>query len=261
MEPKERRGPGRRLLATAGTVVLALVVAVATAIGTGLGDKLLGLTEDDPPLVTASDGEEVYECGTRLFVPQPAAADVVAAGVDADAKWTEFKRTNDASAAGTSVALISIQGESSRTITLTGLEFDVERGRRPDGAVFANPCGGPINGRSVVVDLDRRPAAIVRSTEDPKGIAGVPDDAGRLRPIRFPWTVSVTDPLLLFIIARTENCFCTWRAYANWRSGGQSGRIVIDNGGAGYTVVGQAGVDQYSNAGRERGWVSSPPLR
>ena len=58
-------------------------------------------------------------------------------------------RVNDARVAEQSVVLVSIQGESARTITLTGIRFDVKRRAQPAGAVFVNPCGDNINGRSL----------------------------------------------------------------------------------------------------------------
>jgi len=110
--------------------------------------------------------------------------------------------------------------------------------------VFANPCGDNIYGRSLQADLDRDPVAIVSSNADPRGVL----DASQrpARPLRFPWTVSVTDPLLLTIVAATKRCFCTWRAAIGWVSGGKSGRLDIDNGGRGY-----AGLPAYSN---NNGW-------
>jgi hypothetical protein len=121
-------------------------------------------------------------------------------------------------------------------------------GRPGAGAVFSNPCGDAVRGHSLTVNLDRTPPAIVASTRDPKGVAGVPDS----RPIRFPWTVSVTDPLLLYIIARTKQCDCTWRATVPWRSGGKSGTLTIDNEGRGYTVVGTDRAPYFLNGGE--GW-------
>lgn len=65
------------------------------------------------------------------------------------------------------------------------------------------------------------------------------------RPVRFPWTVSLTDPLLLDIIATTESCYCEWNAEIPWVSGAERGTIVIDNDGDGYRVSAEAGLDSY----------------
>jgi hypothetical protein len=248
-EPKRTRTPTAKAVAAVSALIAALAVAFSETVGSGLGTAFLDLFRSDPPLVTSSAGEQVHECGTPLFVRDPRAQELVAAPVPDGLDWNAFRRRHDATPAGSSVVEVSIQGETARTITLTGIDFEVERRARPAGAAFSNPCGDAVTGRSLVVDLDRTPPAIVASTEDPEGVAGVPDT----RPIRFPWTVSLTDPLLLYVIARTQRCDCTWRATVPWRSGGETGTIAIDNAGRGYAVVGIDRVPYYLNGGDE-GW-------
>src|SRR5262249_56832051 len=93
---------------------------------------------------------------------------------------------------GADTAELSVQGESRRPVTLTGIEFHVNRQPIPAGASFAFPCGGPGYGRSIVVDLDREPPRIVRSNEDTHGMLGSElNDRGEPKPIRFPWVVSL----------------------------------------------------------------------
>ncbi|MGZ8648065.1 MAG: hypothetical protein ACXW08_05470 [Solirubrobacteraceae bacterium] len=251
--------PSQKVLAFSGVLATALAVAVVESIGGGIGDRVVGVFEEDPPLVTSSATEEIFECGTQLFVPAPRAEEILSSEPPADVDWNDFHRSNRAGVAGQNVVEVSIQGESSRTITLTRIDLEVERRPRQRGAVFSNPCGDAIHGRSVRFDLDRRPPAIVASTEDPEGIAAV-DAAGRslYKPIRFPWTVSVTDPLLLRIVGQTKRCDCRWRASITWRSGGESGRIAVDNDGKGYRVVGGERVRHYSNGGAEAGWQRYP---
>jgi hypothetical protein len=242
------------MLTLLGAIATALFVAIATALGGGLGTKAFDAVEPDPPLVSASASEQFADCGTPLFVANPTASAVAANSVATGPDWSTFRRRTKAAVADKGVVVVSIQGESSRTITLTGIDFEVTPHRRPSGAVFANPCGDSVIGRFLQVDLDRHPAAIVSSTGNPKGQAGGEEEPGhsRFKPIRFPWTVSITDPLLLNIIATTKRCECTWRAYINWRSGGHSGRIAVDNGGAGYKVVGIRGVDYFISGGPRR---------
>ena len=156
---------------------------------------------------------------------------------------------------------VSIQGESSRTVTLTGIDFSVERRQRPPGATFALPCGDSIYGRYVVADLDRDPAGVSGTAQDPKAVLDPVDPVGgaaesKFKPISFPWTVSVTDPLLLQIVAATKRCDCTWRAEIPWTSGDQTGVIEIDNGGEGYTVVGSEQVPAFgSSESAKSGWA------
>ena len=215
---------------------------MATAIGTGLGSDALDLFDDEQEPVSYSALEEVAECGTHLFVRGDRAKSLVLGEMPTAGDWESFRDSNRAIVATESVVEVSIQGETSRTITLSGIDFDVERRHRPAGATFLNPCGDSIRGRFVAADLDRTPVAVVDSSRDLEGALGEVDSSGRspYKPIRFPWTVSVTDPLLLKIVARTRRCWCTWRAEITWRSGEKSGAIAIDNGGKGYTVVGSA---------------------
>ena len=60
-DPEQSGSPRRRTLAIAGVVGTALLVAVATAIGTGLGDRFLDLFGNDQKLVSHSENEEVNE--------------------------------------------------------------------------------------------------------------------------------------------------------------------------------------------------------
>ncbi len=255
-EAKRDQKPRRALPAVLVAVGTALVVAIATTIGTGLGGRFLDLFKSDPVLVSSSAAEQINECGTKLFVREPTAGRIRASPISNGAGWTSFSRRYGASVAGADQVEVSIQGESSRTITLTGIDVEVERRGRPPGAVFGNPCGDSIHGRSVLVDLDRRPAAVVDSSADPRGELGALDRpaSNPSLPIRFPWTVSVTDPLLLNIVAASRRCSCTWRAYVTWRSGAKSGRIAVDNGGRGYTVVGDSGAPYY-NSGSGSRWT------
>lgn len=253
-EKKRSTTPTARAVAAVSALVAALVVAFSETVGAGLGTAFLDLFRADPPLVTSSASEQVHECGTALFVSDPKAQELIAAPVPGSLDWPAFRREHGAAVAGSSVVEVSIQGETARKITLTGVRFEVERRSRPAGAVFSNPCGDALTGRSLTVDLDRTPPAVVASTRDPEGIAGVRDS----RPIRFPWTVSVTDPLLLYIVARTGRCDCTWRATIPWRSGSHTGTIAIDNAGRGYTVIGTERVPYFLNGGDE-GWTEFDP--
>jgi hypothetical protein len=129
---------------------------------------------------------------------------------------------------------------------LTGINFTVFHGERPVGGTFAAPCGDSLQGRFVEADLDRTPTVIVASSREPHGIVGQNLPGHRPnKPIEFPWTVSVTDPLSLDIITITKRCFCRWKADISWVSGDKSGVLSVDNGGKGYPVVGGEGVPSF----------------
>jgi hypothetical protein len=264
VEPTRRRA--WKLLGAVGT---ALLVAMATAIGTGLGSDVLDLFGDDEEgdPISYSASEQINECGTHLFVPEERASGLVSGAIPTRSPvpdWEAFRRSNGGLVADESVVQVSIQGESSRTVTLTGIDFTADRRPRPPGATFLQPCGDAIYGRYVVVDLDREPVGVSGTADDPEAVLDPVDPVSgaansRYKPISFPWTVSVTDPLLLQIVAATDRCYCTWRAEIAWSSGENTGVIPIDNDGSGYTVVGSEGVEEFENTGTGRSvWAESP---
>jgi hypothetical protein len=243
-----RRFPRRAFayfIALGGT----LLVATVSAIGSGLGSRLLDAFDSasPPALISSSATEQVYECGTTVFIPDPEAEKIAAGPVPSGKDWVSFYREHGAVPVGRSESLVSIQGETTRPITLTGINFEVDRRQRPAGRGFSLPCGGPGQGRFLVVDVDRDPPRIVASSEDPK--ATMDPTSVSPKPIKFPWLVSVTDPLLLTIVAVAERCRCTWRASIPWRSGSKSGEIAIDNGGKGFAVAGDKGLRRYAGSG------------
>jgi hypothetical protein len=260
----------RRALKFLGVLGTALLVAMATAIGTGLGSDVLDLfgdNDDEGDPISYSASEQINGCGTHLFFPEEQARGLVSGATPTPSPipdWEAFRSANGGLVADESVVQVSIQGESSRTVTLTGIDFTVDAQPRPPGSTFLQPCGDAIYGRYVVADLDREPIVVSGTAEDPEAVLDPVDpvnDAARstYKPITFPWTVSVTDPLLLQIVASTERCYCTWRAEIAWSSGEQTGVIPIDNDGAGYTVVGSEGTKAFQSGGTGRSvWAESP---
>lgn len=233
---------------SARVLTAGLLAAMVATIGAGLGSRALGLFDKDPSPVSYASVEQVHECGTGLFVSGARAA---SGQIPMAKDWASFRQANRAAVQSPNDVQVSIQGESSRTITLTRIDVAVERRQRPAGAVFSNPCGDAIRGRHLAVDLDKQPPAVVSSSEDPDATVGDVDSFGRSpsKPLRFPWTVSITDPLLLEVVASTKRCYCVWRAEITWRSGGKSGTIDVDNDGKGYVVVGSEGTKTFLGGG------------
>jgi hypothetical protein len=132
---------------------------------------------------------------------------------------------------------VSIQGESNRAVTLTGIRFKKKNlGVRPKGIAFQGQCGGGAIGRFITADLDSNPPRVVAAE-----IVSHRD----FRPIRFPWTVSVTDPLLLDVGANTQRCFCEWWADIPWVSGAESSMIMIGKPKNGFRVTNDHGIPTY----------------
>lgn len=231
---------------------MAAIVAFASGFGSRFADDV---GTSSKPLLSYSVSEEHPECGTPTFLPESEATEVLHGKVPEH--WESLGGRPQAALVGFDTVEVSVQGESNRAITLTGIEFEVTRQPIPPGDSFAKPCGGPGIGRSISVDLDRNPPQILSSNRDPKAMTGSElNGRGEPTPIHFPWTVSLTDPLLLYVIAETKSCYCEWSARIPWVSGDQRGTINVDEENHGLRVVGENGYAQYLPA-----LESSHPLR
>jgi hypothetical protein len=243
-QTSRRQKLGKWAVGVIGTVILAAIVAFSSGLGTKAAEEV-GTSEGSP--ISASVEEESIECFTGTYLPEDTAKQVLSQAVPAE--WKPIEEAPGAAPADRDSVQVAIQGESERKVTLTGIDFHVERSQRPDGAVFYRQCGGPTVGRALEVDLDATPPRITASSSEVDGMLESEVNGHSLsKPIRFPWTVSVTDPLLLEIIATTEHCYCTWTAEISWVSGSKRGIIPVDNGGDGFTVVDGSGLDSYSGA-------------
>lgn len=240
----------------AAGVATGVLIGTLTGIVLAAGAWALGwLWSSDAPPVSASVEELGSECGSKTFLPADRARATLRRGIDGFVDWERFQSQPDAAFAEYDMVQVSIQGESARKVTLTGIEFEVERRPRPAGAIFLAPCGGPLIGRGFEVDVEAAPPRVLVSSAGPEAELGPGGTLNRdLRPIAFPWTVSLTDPLLLYVVATARSCYCVWRAEIPWESGGERGTIAIDDAGSGFVVVGREGVPSYTISGE--GWTS-----
>lgn len=237
-----------------GGVATAVLIGVLIAGVNGAGEAVVGaISTDDPRLLSYGVEEVEGECVTGTYLPDSeAAATIEHTPPYSIEEWDNFIHQPGAAHAGESLVQVSIQGESARKITLLGIEFDVERHKRQQGAAFAAACGDALRGRGVEVDLETDPPRIVSSNRTLEGIVTAsPTENVDTAPISFPWTVSVTDPLLLYVLATARSCDCTWTATVPWVSGSEKGKIQIDGGGGGYRVVGSTGLPGYTSTGRD----------
>jgi hypothetical protein len=236
--------PGHRLrrwvAGGIGTIALAAAVAFASGLGNRAAESV-GNSEDAP--ISYSVEEISPSCFSGTFLPEEAAKEILAQPADPAAEL--MKLDPAAAAAGRDMVQVAIQGESERKVTLTGIEFIVEGSPPPKGAAFYFPCGDATVGRVLEVDLDTVPPQITASSAEVGGSLGTYEGRPLSRPIRFPWTVSLTDPLLLHIVATTDRCYCTWTAEIAWVSGSKRGVIPVDNKGGGFRVIDADGVDSY----------------
>lgn len=247
VEPSQPGESGRHRRRWIIATVVSVFVAGATAFAAGLGSDLAdSVNSSSPPLLSYSDEEVEAGCGPGVFLP--------ALSMKAELKkrpqitdWREVQKLPGAAFVGTSTVEVSIQGESERPVTLTGIDFNVARQPRPKGAIVGNQCGGPRPARAIKADLDVVPPQVVESNSNPQAFLG--EGAGGLgqsRTIQFPWTVTLTDPLLLLVMATTESqCYCTWSAEIPWVSGNERGTLKVDNDGDGYRLVSEHGLPMY----------------
>jgi hypothetical protein len=253
---------GRRILALVGSLVLAGLTAFIVNLASKGADKVVPPTAATAGTKGATRSPISYssvpvstECAGSTFLPEPFAKQVIGEASRGE-DWSAIEHEPGAAPAGRGIVEASIQGESNRVITLTGITFKVHRMARPSGVAVVRPCGGPMEGRAIEVDLDSSPPRVVASKSEKSGIMGAEQDGKQLsRPITFPWTVSLTDPLQLYIFASTKHCYCSWRAEITWASGAHRGVIAITNRGKDYLVAGGAGLRSYTWAGTELGWV------
>ena len=240
----------RKWLLGVGSAVL---IAVLTATVTGLGEKVINAVFPPSPSQLLSYGMEELgdECGVSTYLPtRVAAATINSAPPYSVEDWARFRHRAGAAYAGSDLVQVSIQGESARKITLLGIDFEVLRRKRTAGMTFSAACGDALRGRGLQVDLDAEPPRILSSSETTEGIVtAASSESADTSPISFPWAVSVTDPLLLYVLATSHSCDCVWTARIPWVSGSKKGIIRIDNGGDGYRVVGSDGLAGYSSTG------------
>jgi hypothetical protein len=222
--------------------------AISDPSAKGVGTSTSLISYSSTPLRSA--------CGLPTFLPEPTARQVVSR--PGPSSWRIIEDQPGAAPAGQVTVEASIQGESARVITITGIVFKVHRMKRPEGAIVDEACGGPLEGRSVIVALDSSPAKMLGTNSNRHGWLVPPGESGALsaqnrpRPITFPWTVSVTDPLQLYVVAMAKTCYCGWQAELPWVSGSSRGIMTISNHGRDYPVIGEAGLHRYQWSAR---WV------
>lgn len=248
LDPGKSRIKHRRyqFLAILGSLALAAVTAAVVNLVNKGTDKIV--SPNGPALVSYSSAPLETACGVVTFLPEPIAHRVLYQLVPQH--FTAIENQPGAAPAGAAVVEASIQGGSARAITITRISFKVHRKPRPPGATFTQACGGPLIGRAVEVDLDASPPRIIGTNAVPgaflgEGREGVNNEPLKIRPITFPWTVSLTEPLQLYLIATTRTCYCGWQAELRWVSGAARGTILISNHGRNYLVAGPNGVQGY----------------
>ncbi|MGW1275182.1 hypothetical protein ACWD5A_42160, partial [Streptomyces sp. NPDC002491] len=137
---------------------------------------------------------------------------------------------------------ISVQGRGSAAVVLEALHVRVVDRVTPadrSGSAYSmyEGCGAVLVPRHFAVNLDaRRPLA--------RSVPG--NDPDRPAPaIGFPYQVSLRDPEVLLLAARTETCTCDWYLDLDWSSQGRTGTVRIDDHGRPFRTTSIAGLPHY----------------
>jgi hypothetical protein len=247
LEGRESEGGHGRLKKT-GTFLAALVVVlsglVAVTDALGLGSFVDVFRPEPAPVSYSAETIDNVCLAGPAFLPS-ASAEATLAKPPPDNLDALFGRPGAAFVGRTGVE-VSIQGSSSRTITLTGINFTVERHRRhPTGSSFHGQCGDGGFTRLLEYDLDAEPPSLVKAQWTIRELA--------TRPFRFPWEVSLEDPLQLLVFARASDCTCDWTAEIEWQSGSDRGSIPLTQEGEPLRVVSEESVTS-SYLGVPSGW-------
>ncbi|MFF8533832.1 helix-turn-helix domain-containing protein [Streptomyces sp. SAS_267] len=163
-----------------------------------------------------------------------------------------WANAQDAVHGGETIVRVSVRGRSSAAVVLEALHVRVVRRAAPpgDGAFVydtALGCGAGLTPQSFAVRLDAH-------TPVPRAVSGSSGDQ-TLPARRLPYRVSVEDPEVLLVKARTKHCACDWYLDLDWSSRGRTGTVRIDDHGRPFRTAGIAGLPHYSYAESTRRWV------
>ncbi|WNZ09679.1 helix-turn-helix domain-containing protein [Streptomyces sp. 11x1] len=145
---------------------------------------------------------------------------------------------------------ITVQGSGSAPVTLEGVRVRVvsrSAPTAPKGIAYSmyEGCGAILIPRHFSVDLDaHRPLA--RSL--PGNQTDSPDPA-----LDFPYRVSLREPEVLLLSARTYSCTCDWYVDLDWSSQGRTGTVRIDDHGRPFRTTTIKGLPRYWY--QDAGWV------
>jgi hypothetical protein len=144
-------------------------------------------------------------------------------------EWAAWGPRLGGADADRTVVTVVIKSKTPQPVIVTNLEFVVTSRKPPmRGTLVSNQCGGPVEARYALADLDQNPARIVAGSATAATVGGI---EWRVNPLRFPYEVTDTETETLLLVGRTENCECMWEARLSWSNGEASGTETIDFGG------------------------------
>ncbi|MFD7876133.1 hypothetical protein ACFV5G_18855 [Streptomyces sp. NPDC059766] len=193
------------------------------------------------------------DCGHDYVIDRPPGQVPPPPSVEDAEAWANAQ---DAAHGGETTVQLAVQGRTSSAVVLEALHVRVvHRAAPPGGGAFdydmSAGCGGGITPRYFEVGLDA-PDPVALAMPGRKGDVIVPAR-------RFPYRVSVRDPEVLRVTARTGYCACEWYLDLDWSSQGRVGTIRIDDHGRPFRTVAVTGLPRYTYAGSPRHWIPEPP--
>jgi hypothetical protein len=253
-----RRSWVRQPLVWLGTLVTAVVTAVSiTVVNNVVGKSVPGgnatsasnssggssaghATAYGPYIAVRHEAGFSGGCGSWIVTKPPQGVSPPPANADWET-WVSQNNAIDASlggipnsgrpgSAGASNIDVTIQGRTAIPVILTGIQFvAVERSSKAiQGGVVTRACGGPMEARYIVANLDANPVKIVASHRDP-----FPPPSGErwlAKPIRFPYSVTDTNGEVFKIIAYGHS-YTVWYARLFWSVNGKNGESIINDNG------------------------------
>jgi hypothetical protein len=149
-------------------------------------------------------------------------------GTPLDNEWQAWAKKFGAVPVSERDIIVTIQGTSDAHVTIQDLRAKVLKRNPPmAGTRFYAWCGDAGAYRWTDVDLDRNPPK-VSGKIDPDMLRS---DRKNVEPIRFPYTVSISDAEDFWIVPQTKKCHCLWQLEMDWTSQGKKGTYIINDSG------------------------------
>ncbi|MFE9842102.1 hypothetical protein [Streptomyces goshikiensis] len=208
----------------------AIMVVVAAAIPGGWG-WFSGLFAEPPSL-------KAYSSGPGGCVPLYSSWSLSRLQAKPDALRTEGVPVADPRSDQVVTASVTLQAKTDQSIVVTGVRVDVISVKpvpHTGQVIDAEGCGSGIDVRPFDVDLASHPVS-VKPTLTKRA------DGGQKRAPGFPFKVSSKDPEQLELMFPSVQGDVRFSMTVDWVSEGKPGSVKLDNGGAGYRVMGLGGL-------------------
>ncbi|MGW0327775.1 hypothetical protein [Nocardia sp. NPDC003183] len=234
-----RRSSGFRTVLIAPALVLTIVAACISVwlVWPQNGERNLGI-----PLTVAVNAKH-YPTAGWVSTREPAEA-LARPAYSGD--WNGWATASNAVPAEHRSIILTVQGTSSASVTLTDLRIGVLQ-RRPavQGTRYFTEGSGPAF-RWVSFDVDRSPPVL--DTHYFESLAHRMPLQER-KPIRFPYIVSISEPESLLVEVAATECDCEFDIQLDWASQGQAHTAILNDAGRPFRITGLANITEKCTGG------------